>query len=308
MAADDARAYLAVLKRGGLRTESASGELDVVVCDDKEGPWSECEWLSMGKIPIEWEGEPVEVSAVWLTGRLQGRLVMPADYSPTRVGWMSTEEFYRDYEHISTDGGVQAWRHKTTGELRYIGRPAVLDGQRLEEAVAELKTLVWSLAEPMTGTLSADAVLRLEAAIHRALELEKAMPSKADLPLLRGVAARRLGKWSDAEPAFRRLTELAPNFVGGWLDLTWSLAEQKRHAEAVIPATRATEIDPKSAAAWGNLAAVYLQMQQFNEANDALQKSMQLDPKDAISLRLKAQLDKEWTPAKPAPWWRRWFG
>jgi Tfp pilus assembly protein PilF len=104
------------------------------------------------------------------------------------------------------------------------------------------------------------------------------------------------------------LTELAPGFVGGWLDLTWSLAEQKRHAEALIPAAMATEINPKSAAAWGNLAAVHLEMQQFTEANDALQRSIELEPSDTISLRLKARLDREWTPPKRAPWWQRWFG
>ncbi len=308
MHADDARAYLAGLKRGGLRIEGGAETLHAVVCDDKQGAWSPCTWLSMGEVSMQWEGEPVKVTAVWQTDQPVGELVTPDGYSPMSVGWISNEEFYRDYEQVSMDGGVQTWRHKTTGELRYIGRPAVVDGQRLEEAVKQLKTLVWSLAEPMTGEISADAVLRLEASIHRALELEKAMPANPELPLLRGVAARRLAKWKDAEQAFRRVTVLAPQFFGGWLDLTWSLAEQKRHSEALIPANKATELAPESAAAWGNLAAVHLELQQFPQASDALQRSMKLDPTDAISLRLKARLDREYTPAKRAPWWQRWFG
>lgn len=306
MSADDAQVWASGLSDQGLVPPEAGKTAHATIYDDRNGDWYGATWLTGGFRPwVRGEGNAVQVPAVWLADREPGSLVTPPGFAPGRVSWTSTEVFFATHERVSTEEGVETWRHKETGELRYVGRPRVADGRRLDEALDQLAKVIWSLAEPHDGPLSTTDVLRLQGVAAKLAELGRALPSHAQVVLLQGVAHRRLGQWPQAEAAFRRLTELRPTFTGAWLDLTWSLAEQNRHADALRPARRALQLDPESVPAISNLAATLMFVGEVEEAWGLVADGLARAPDDPVLQNLELRL-RDMKP-KRRPWWRRLF-
>ena len=307
MAADDARAFVARLADHGIEVPSDTRASDATIFDDRRGSWFPAPWLASGQRPFRSDGETTEVLAVWLRGSEPGPVQAPPGFVPGQVAFIGTDELHAEHELVSSSQGIETWRHKRSGKLRYVGRSVVADGQRLADALRELSNRVWSLAEPHDAPLSTTDVLVLQAAAVRAEELEAAMINDPRPAVLRGVAARRLGLWSKAEVAFRRVTALRPTYVGGWLDLTWALAEQGRHQEALGPAREALALEPDSLSAIGNLAATLWHVQAYPEAHELVARGLHLDPEDRVCRHLQQKLAGAPKP-RSRPWWKRLFG
>ena len=121
----------------------------------------------------------------------------------------------------------------------------------------------------------------LNAAYDRAKQLVRDTGGNAGGPLqLLGVAARLLERWDEAESHFRRVTELAPEFIGGWLELTWTLSAQGRPREAEETANRAVALDPTDAGALGNLAVSLHEQGRHEEALEWAKKAVAAKPED----------------------------
>jgi serine/threonine protein kinase/tetratricopeptide (TPR) repeat protein len=96
-----------------------------------------------------------------------------------------------------------------------------------------------------------------------------------------GVLARMLGRWEEAEQAYSKLLELAPQSAVARNNLAWLLAtcpEPKfRDAQrAITSAKKATELAPKEGNHWNTLGAAYYYAGDWKAAIAALQKSMEL--------------------------------
>ncbi len=307
MDSDDARVWASKLDGEGLQPPGPGQTDDATIYDDRNGDWFTSSWLTGGVAP--WptgDDDAVDVPAVWLAGREPGALEAPPDYAPDRVQWMSTADFLATHELVETKDGIETWRHLQTGDLRYVGRAQVDGGERLSEILDRVSSLVWSLAEPHDAPLDATALMRLQGAIAQLAELEAAMPSHPQVPLLRGVANRRMGNWPAAEQAFRRLTALQPDFPGGWLDLTWALGEQQRHHDALEPARKALALEPRSVPAIGNLAATLMFVGEFAEAAELVEQGLELEPDDAVLTHLRDRIAAQ-RPQRRT-WWQWLFG
>jgi tetratricopeptide (TPR) repeat protein len=106
--------------------------------------------------------------------------------------------------------------------------------------------------------------------------------------ILHGIVARMLRRWDAAEHSARLVTQLRPDLLFGWLDLTWALSELGRLDEAESCARRAVAIQPDSPAALGNLASILLERGAIGQAHDAIERALAQDPTD-----LKNQLIAE---------------
>ncbi|HEU4891274.1 MAG TPA: tetratricopeptide repeat protein [Vicinamibacterales bacterium] len=128
------------------------------------------------------------------------------------------------------------------------------------------------------------------------------------------VAARLAGRWTVAERAFRRVTDLWPEEMGGWLELTWALGTLDRTAEAVVAAQRAVDLSPDSPATLGNLASALVQNGRAKEALPLIRRAIELDPSNWKNQQIRNHVEAAAAEPTVAPetepdasWYKRWF-
>jgi len=95
------------------------------------------------------------------------------------------------------------------------------------------------------------------------------------------------GRLSEAEPAFRRATELDTTLDRAWYGLGLVLIQLRRFDEAVAALKRNTELQPMSPYGWYQLARVHVDRQQPEEAEKIIRHLEGFEPKVA------AQLERE---------------
>ena len=132
--------------------------------------------------------------------------------------------------------------------------------------------------------------------------------------MIHGVAARLANRWTVAERSFRRVTDLWPDELDGWLELTWALGTLDRADEAVVAAQRAADLCPESPAALGNLASALVQSGRAKEALPVIHRALELDPSDRKNRQIRDHVQAAGAEPEPAPetepdlpWYKRWF-
>jgi Flp pilus assembly protein TadD len=90
---------------------------------------------------------------------------------------------------------------------------------------------------------------------------------------------------------WRRFLAGEPQFVGGWMELTWCLNMLGEHEDALTAAHKAVELDPEQPGALANLGGTLLEMGRKDEALAWIDKALALDPEDAITQSLREQAD-----------------
>ena len=224
-----------------------------------------------------------------------------------------------DYELVKVDrhpegrGAVVAYRHRETGRMAYVGRPA-LEGQPPDEGYAALRQMLATvMAMPNSRERSARAV---ELCDRAGALVEDTKGAERGPLMIHGIAARLASRWTIAERAFRRVTELWPEELDGWLELTWALATLDRTDGALAAAQRAVELRPDNPAALGNLASALLQNGRAKEALPVIHRALELDPSEWKNQQIRdsvqaAAAEPELEPADEtepkSPWYKRWF-
>jgi hypothetical protein len=107
----DARTFINTLASQGMASSIAELHAEIALFIQGHGFSHSCSWLQSGLF----DGRP----CVWLSGTDRGDLFIPKADLHTDVIGISDEEF----ESIGFKNKVQVYRHKKTGELRYVGRP-----------------------------------------------------------------------------------------------------------------------------------------------------------------------------------------
>ena len=88
-----------------------------------------------------------------------------------------------------------------------------------------------------------------------------------------GLAARQAGHLTEAVSEFKKVTELAPAFPAGFVNLGAALLESRDYAAAIAPLKRALELDPKLAGAEQMLGYALLSAGYAAEAIPHLEKT-----------------------------------
>jgi len=92
-----------------------------------------------------------------------------------------------------------------------------------------------------------------------------------------GLAARQAGNLTEAVSEFKKVTELAPDFPAGFVNLGAALLESRDYAAAIAPLRRALELDAKLAGAEQMLGYALLSAGYAAEAIPHLQKTQSQD-------------------------------
>jgi len=330
MVIEDAKGYTTALTKYGFSDPWKSASKEVAVVDPSEGFLTQCDWLTLElrTIPDE-EGRSFPVTLARLPGE------EPVTSFSAPAGWrprsgpekVTQEDLEQNYEVVGVEeraehgrnGAVVAYRHRQTGRMLYIGRPALPHVGDVGSRYVALRDELFAAQEQH---LSTARELRLAALYEQATALVNDTNQQEPGPLLlKGIAARLTRRRNEAVESFRKVTELVPQLLDGWLELTWALALLDRFEEAETAARQAAKLAPPSAAAYGNLATVLLQRGNPIEALAAITRAVELDPSDAKNQRILHQVrdaqraapaesesrPESTAPGGGSPWYKRWF-
>jgi tetratricopeptide (TPR) repeat protein len=117
-----------------------------------------------------------------------------------------------------------------------------------------------------------------EAAYRKAIDLdpENAYPWNG-----LGTVYADLGRHADAEAAYRQAIDLDPDYAAPWNNLGSFYGQQGRYEEAEAAFRKAIDLDPENAYPWNNLGTVYHNLGRYEEAEAAYRQAIDLDPDDA---------------------------
>src|SRR2546428_1019185 len=118
MVQKDAQTFANRLAATGLALSPAEAASEIALVIQGQGFFSPCNWLQLGLF----EGCP----SVWMAGTDRGTLSIPEfELNSAMDPLIRVEELRESFELIGlkANGTVEVYRHKTTGELRYVGRP-----------------------------------------------------------------------------------------------------------------------------------------------------------------------------------------
>ena len=120
---------------------------------------------------------------------------------------------------------------------------------------------------------------RQEEAIACFTQVLRKNPDNVDAMInLAAVYHDQEGKVSDAEALLRRVTQLAPDFTVGWLDLGQTLIKCNKRMEAIDAFRQATKLSPENFAAWVQLASANSTAGYPEKAVKEYRKAIELNP------------------------------
>ena len=119
---------------------------------------------------------------------------------------------------------------------------------------------------------------QLAAVVGQAKDLIKQYPETFIIWNILGAAQQGLGKNADASMAFKRVTELNPNYEDGYSNLGLSLKEQGKLEEAIEAFKKALLIKPDFAEAYNNMGYTLNEQSKLEEAIEAFKKALSIKP------------------------------
>jgi tetratricopeptide (TPR) repeat protein len=113
-------------------------------------------------------------------------------------------------------------------------------------------------------------------AIYEELQTQGAMTPESYVGL--GEALRRLGRFAEAEKAFREAIRIKPKFARAYSYLGSLFSDMNRLTEAVEAAQRAIELEPNMYQAYFGLAGIYKRLGDLKGAEHAYRKTIRINP------------------------------
>jgi len=185
------------------------------------------------------------------------------------------EEAIPYFEHaIRIDKGLASAHKKLGRALAAVGR-----GKEADEAFE-----VYFKEDPSAGAV-ADGVEHLRAgrtedAIKCFSQILRKNPDHVDaMRYLATVYHDQEGKLTDAEALLHRVTQIAPDFTLGWIDLGQTLIKCNKRMDAIDAFRQATVLSPENFTAWVQLASANSTAGYPEKAIIEYRKAIELNPK-----------------------------
>jgi len=175
---------------------------------------------------------------------------------------------------IRSDKGLASAHRKLGRALAAVGR-----GQEADEAFE-----IYFDKDPSAGAV-AEGVEHLRAgreedAVKCFSQILRKNPDNVDaMRYLATVYHDQEGKLSDAEALLQRVTQIAPDFTLGWIDLGQTLIKCNKRMDAIDAFRQATVLSPKSFTAWVQLASANSTAGYPEKAINEYRKAIELNPK-----------------------------
>jgi tetratricopeptide (TPR) repeat protein len=300
MVKSDADVFVAELAEKGLTPYRKDAAEDVAMVSQVDGSLRPCAWLELGR----WG--PAVIA--WLAGTNRGDLHAPAGWSPEgRLQQMSAEEIQRRLEFIRTDGKVDVYRDKTTGQELYVGRTVSISEQdkarhvelyqqgcRLIEGLIILDNLVAGPLDPSQRKRLQDAVPLFEEVVH-------INPANWAAMWLLGKIYQRLGEYEHGLSWFARAHRINPDQADVAREAAIAAMELGRAEEAIPFCERAIEANAEDPGLQANLALALLFSGKPGDARAVAQAALARDPGDQITAHLARIVEEVLSGTRPCP-------
>jgi tetratricopeptide (TPR) repeat protein len=158
---------------------------------------------------------------------------------------------------------------------------AYADQFKLDEAQAAIdRALALDADDPEVARVSGYLLEARQQYLAAAEEYQRAIdlqPRWGHLYIALGHAFRVLRRYAEAEAAFIRATEVAPDDPRGEGGLGMTAFDQERYAEAVEHFERAVQIDPTYATGYGQLGVIAYQRRDYARAQPLFERAIELE-------------------------------
>ncbi|MED7679542.1 tetratricopeptide repeat protein [Rhodobacteraceae bacterium IMCC15231] len=122
---------------------------------------------------------------------------------------------------------------------------------------------------------------QLGAVVEQAQALTQQYPEAFIIWNILGAANKGLGRVQAASEAFKKVTELNPNYADGFSNLGVTLQEQGKLEEAIEACNKALSLKPDYAEAYYNMGNALKEQGKLEEAIDAYKKALAIKPEYA---------------------------
>ena len=127
MATADAISYIDGLESLGFTRPTSEGSPEVALITQGSGFVMPCDWLELNQVDL---GGEAPTAVAWVRGTELSQLVAPPGWKPGSIQPISLQRLKDEYDVIEVRDGVETYRHRETGEMRYLGRPKLKPGKR----------------------------------------------------------------------------------------------------------------------------------------------------------------------------------
>jgi len=308
MVTDDARMFTSRLVDVGLvaRTE-------IALVTQGQGFDYPCDWLHLGLF----EGHP----CAWLAGSDRGSLFIPECDLNSKIVATTAEEFRKSFEFVGlkANGKVAVYRHKKTGEIRYVGRPFhpsrkwwqfwkrasqfPVNGSNHDEVFEA----AWNLIKPYIQHQLTDAPLgqserkQLQRACEMFGRVIEFNPSNWAAFWAIGIANKCLRDLTASYTAFQKAYVLEKDDPNVGRELSGICMALGKPEEAVRISREVVDRNPQDAGLISNHALAQLIAGNIHEAEIAVESALRLEPEDQITKSLAKFVAKVRTNQAPKP-------
>lgn len=111
-----------------------------------------------------------------------------------------------------------------------------------------------------------------------------------DIAVLNNLATvlDELGRREEATVYLKKITVVAPEFMGGWVNLGFQHSKMGKHKEALQYLNKAVELDPEEPLALNNRGYTRFMLNDYKGALEDINKSIKLYPANAYAYRNRA--------------------
>ena len=313
MVTDDARIFISRLVDAGLASSVAEARTEIALVTQGQGFDYPCDWLQLGLF----DGHP----CAWLAGSDRGSLFIPEFDLNSKIVTTSAEEFRESFEFVGlkANGKVAVYRHKKTGEIRYLGRPfhpahkwwqfwkrpAQFPVNRSNHD--EIFEAACNLIKPYIEHQLTDAPLdraarkqlkRAREILGRIIEFN---PSNWAALWAVGIANKCLRDLAAAYAAFQMAYALEKENPNVGRELSGICMALGKAEEAVRISREVVDRNPQNASLISNHALALLIAGNIHEAEIAVESALRLEPDDQITRSLAKFIAAVRTNQAPRP-------
>ncbi len=298
MVQSDAEVFVAQLAAKGLTPFRKEAAEDVALIDESAKLTRPCAWLSLG----HWG----PASIAWLAGTKRGDLHAPAGWNAARrPQYLSAEEIKQRLEFVRTDGHVDVYRDKMTGQEMYVGRTApdvnvARHNELYQQATGLIKGLIHT-GDTEPGPLDADSRRRLEQAIPLFEEVVQIRPGNWAAMWLLGKVYQRLGEYERGLDWFTRSHRVNPDHPDVAREASIAAMDAGQPEQAIEFCRRAIDAQPDDAGLRANLALATLFSGKPAEARDIAADALRRNPDDQITAQIVAIIEEVVSGVRPCP-------
>jgi tetratricopeptide (TPR) repeat protein len=220
---------------------------------------------------------------------------------------MSEAEIAERLEFVRSDGNVDVYRDKTTGQECFVGRTAAVseeDAARAQELYEQAVGLIRDLIVPdvhSAAPLDVTDKYACEHAIPLLTEVVQLFPLNWQSMWLLGKIYQRMGDNGKGLEWFSRAHRVAPAEPDAAREAAISCMELGQPQEAIGYCQRAIEANPRDAGLRANLALALLFSERPEDARKSIHESLSMNPRDEVSARIGEIVDEVLAGTRPCP-------